>query len=399
MLFRSPYEVAVEKAKADIGVVQADLTNAHDRVERNRPLVEVSAISPQEFDQLVANERSLTAQLAARRAMLDEANLNLSFTRILSPVAGRTSATTTYSGTYVTPQQLLVTVRQLDPLWVEFNPVATDLPALRKMMESGDRGTTAALPGGEWSRSGKVVFVDNTVNRETSTIRTRIELPNPDRVMVPGAYVNVHLKVDELADALSVPEQAIVYQTAAATLWTVDKDGKARQKVVKTGPRGGAGIVIAEGLSADDVVVVEGIEGVASPNNEAQIKGFKLGLGKVKGVTLKEVKELKRDMSGDPREWPAGRAAQIASMAAGAGAVVLFVNLPQSLPAPDLAALKGGPAKLVVVGTQSPLLQNLVSSGVVKVAIVARTPPSPAPSGPESPVQWFARVYQVIQAP
>jgi len=147
------------------------------------------------------------------------------------------------------------------------------------------------------------------------------------------------------------------------------------------------------------VVVVEGIEGVASPNNEAQIKGFKLGLGKVKGVTLKEVKELKRDMSGDPREWPAGRAAQIASMAAGAGAVVLFVNLPQSLPAPDLAALKGGPAKLVVVGTQSPLLQNLVSSGVVKVAIVARTPPSPAPSGPESPVQWFARVYQVIQAP
>ena len=255
-----PYEVAVEKAKADIGVVEADLKNAHDRVERNRPLVEVSAISPQEFDQLVANERSLTAQLAARRAMLDEANLNLSFTRILSPVAGRTSATTTYSGTYVTPQQLLVTVRQLDPLWVEFNPVATDLPALRKMMESGDRGTTAALPGGEWSRSGKVVFVDNTVNRETSTIRTRIELPNPDRVMVPGAYVNVHLKVDELADALSVPEQAIVYQTAAATLWTVDKDGKARQKVVKTGPRGGAGIVIAEGLSADDVVVVEGMQ-------------------------------------------------------------------------------------------------------------------------------------------
>lgn len=255
-----PYEVAVEKAKADVAIVQAELRNASDMVARNRPLVEVSAISQQEFDRLIANERVATANLAARRALLDQANLDLSFTRVASPADGQASATNIYPGTYVTPQQVLVTVRQMDPMWVEFQPVDLDIPALRRMLRDGDASTVASLPGGGWSRNGKVVFLDNTVNRDTATIRTRLEVPNADRLMAPGAYVNVRLEVDRLEGAVTVPEQAIVYQTAAATLWTVDGEGKARQKVVKTGPRGGAGIVITEGIGAADQVVVEGMQ-------------------------------------------------------------------------------------------------------------------------------------------
>jgi membrane fusion protein (multidrug efflux system) len=229
-------------------------------VARNRPLVEVSAISQQEFDRLIANERVATANLAAKRALLDQANLDLSFTRVASPADGQASATNIYPGTYVTPQQVLVTVRQMDPMWVEFQPVDMDIPALRRMLKDGDASTVASLPGGGWSRNGKVVFLDNTVNRDTATIRTRLEVPNADRLMAPGAYVNVRLEVDRLEGAVTVPEQAIVYQTAAATLWTVDGEGKARQKVVKTGPRGGAGIVITEGIGAADQVVVEGMQ-------------------------------------------------------------------------------------------------------------------------------------------
>lgn len=147
------------------------------------------------------------------------------------------------------------------------------------------------------------------------------------------------------------------------------------------------------------IAVVEEIEGMKSPNNEALIKGFKAGLARSKGVTLKEVKELKRDMSGDPREWPAGRAAQVASIGGGASAVVLFVNFPQAMLPPDVAALKGSKAKILMVGTQSPLVNTLVTSGVIQVAIVARTPPPPAPSGTETPGQWFARVYTELKAP
>lgn len=255
-----PYRVAVEKAQADIGVVEAELRNASDMVARNRPLVEVAAISQQAFDQMVANMRSAEANLAARRALLDQANLDLSFTRICSPVAGQSGATTAYAGTYVTPQQVLVTVRQLDPLWVEFEPVAADLPALRRLAREGTASVTASLPSGGWSRQGKVVFVDNTVSRDTSTVRTRIEVPNPDQSMAPGAYVSVRIETDVLRGAVTVPEQAIVYQTAAATVWAVDAEGKARQKVVRTGPRGGSGIVVLEGLAAGEVVVVEGMQ-------------------------------------------------------------------------------------------------------------------------------------------
>jgi RND family efflux transporter MFP subunit len=255
-----PYQVAVEKAKADIAVVEAELRNAADMVARNQPLLDVSAISQQDFDRLVANERTARANLDARRALLDEANLNLSFTRIMSPVAGKASATEIYPGTYVTPQRTLVTVRQMDPLWIEFQPVASDLPALRRMQDEGDSSTEATLPGGGWRRSGRVVFVDNTVNPGSSTVRTRIEVANADRAMAPGAYVSVRLRVGMLAGAVTVPESALVYQTAAATMWTVDAEGKARQKVVKPGPRGGAGIVIAEGLGAGETIVVEGMQ-------------------------------------------------------------------------------------------------------------------------------------------
>jgi membrane fusion protein, multidrug efflux system len=260
MIDPRPYQVAVEKAKADIAVVEAELRNASDMVARNQPLLDVSAISQQDFDRLVANERTARANLDARRALLDEANLNLSFTRIMSPVAGKASATEIYPGTYVTPQRTLVTVRQMDPLWIEFQPVASDLPALRRMQDEGDSSTEATLPGGGWRRSGRVVFVDNTVNPGSSTVRTRIEVANPDRAMAPGAYVSVRLRVGMLAGAVTVPESALVYQTAAATMWTVDAEGKARQKVVKPGPRGGAGIVIAEGLGAGETIVVEGMQ-------------------------------------------------------------------------------------------------------------------------------------------
>lgn len=255
-----PYEVAAEQAKAGLALVQAELRNAEDRVSRNRPLVEVGAISQQEFDQLIADQRMSAAKLEERRAQLDEANLNLSFTRITSPVRGKASATRFYEGTMVGPQQLLVTVRQMDPLWVEFQPAAIELPELRRMLSSGERATEVSLPGTAWTERGKVVFVDNTVTPDTSTVRTRLEIPNPDRLMAPGAYLNVRLRVRELKDAVTVPESCIVYQTAAATLWVVDAERKARQRVVRTGPRGGAGIVIEEGLAAGDEVVVEGMQ-------------------------------------------------------------------------------------------------------------------------------------------
>lgn len=255
-----PYAIAVERAKADLAVVEADLANAHVKVERNRPLVPVQAISQQDFDQLVANERSLEASRLAKKAALDQAQLDLSFTRITSPARGQASNSNADPGTYVNSQVRLTNIMQLDPIWVEFQPVAAEIPVLRRLAESGIADTEATMPGSDWKRAGKVVFIDNAVARGTSTIRARIEVPNPDRSIAPGAYVSVRFRSEELKGAVTIPESAIVYETAAATAWILEADGTARQRVLRTGPRGGAGIVVLEGITPDDRVVVEGMQ-------------------------------------------------------------------------------------------------------------------------------------------
>ena len=145
------------------------------------------------------------------------------------------------------------------------------------------------------------------------------------------------------------------------------------------------------------VVVTELIEVQKSPNAEAQIKGFKAGLARKGGVTLKELKEIKRSMDGDPRLWPAGQAAQIAQATEGASATVLFMSLPAQLSREDLAALKGIKGKLVFVTALSPTLKPLLQQGVIHLAIVNRFPPKPAPTGKETPRQWFDRVYMVVK--
>lgn len=145
------------------------------------------------------------------------------------------------------------------------------------------------------------------------------------------------------------------------------------------------------------VVVTELMEVQKSPNAEAQIKGFKAGLAKKSGVTVKEIKELKRSMDGDPRLWPAGYAEQLVKMGDGAAAVVFFGSLPQELAKGDLATLKTSSCKLVFVTAQSPVLKPLLQQGIVHLAIVNRFPPKPAPSGKETPRQWFDRVYMVVK--
>lgn len=150
------------------------------------------------------------------------------------------------------------------------------------------------------------------------------------------------------------------------------------------------------GGSGKVVVVTEVIEVMKSPTMESQVSGFKTGLGK-KGVTLKEVKEIKRPPSEDPRLWPAGQAAQIAQASEGASATVLFMTMPMQLSKEDLAALKEIKSKLVVVTAQSPTLKPLMQQGVIHLAMVNRFPPKPAPSGKESARQWFERVYMVVK--
>lgn len=255
-----PFEVALEQAIADLGVAEAEYRNAKAKVDRNRPLVEVEAISAEQFEQLVANERSTKAQTEARRASIDQARLNLSYCTVHALTAGQVSKTQVYEGTLVSPtvNNRMTNIQVLDPLWVQFNPIASDIPALRALMAAGKADVEVTMPPSDWKRKGRVVFIDNQVDPTTDTIMARLQIDNSDLSTVPGAYVSVRMPVRTLTDAVTVPEMAIVFQTAAALVWTVEANGTAKSSVVEVGPAGGSGVTILSGLAAGAKVIVNG---------------------------------------------------------------------------------------------------------------------------------------------
>lgn len=167
-------------------------------------------------------------------------------------------------------------------------------------------------------------------------------------------------------------------------------------------PMENLGLIVAEETAKllsqpGPVVIVAEVEETRSLNTEALIKGFKAGLAKQTGVTLKAIEDLKRSMDGDPRLWPAGHAEQLSKLGVGGGAVVFIGGLPQELTKDDLAALKASKSKLIFVTAQAPTLKPLLQQGLVQLAVVNRFPPKPALSRKESPRQWFDRVYLVAK--
>ncbi len=256
----APYRIALEFAQAKLAAAEASLFDATQKYERNKPLVSTGAISREEFDQLEAQWLGAKAGVLAAVADVDNAKLNLSYCTITSPVRGQASKTRVYEGTLVKPESNgnLTDVRQLDPIWIEFSPVASDIPALRALQSSGAATVPVKDPSGTWSGTGKVVFVNNAVDTSTSTIIARIEVANPDLAVMPGQYLSVSLPQRVIKGAISVPQTAIVYQTAAAIVWTVTPEQTAKSANVDVMGFGGAGLVIGSGLAPDSRVIIEG---------------------------------------------------------------------------------------------------------------------------------------------
>jgi membrane fusion protein (multidrug efflux system) len=265
----APYRIALEGAQATLAAAEANLFDATQKYERNKPLVSTGAISREEFDQLEAQWLSAKAGVLSAAAAVDNAKLNLSYCTITSPVRGQASKTRVYEGTLVKPQSngSLTDVKQLDPVWIEFSPVSSDIPALRALQASGAATVPVRDPSGTWTGAGKVVFVNNAVESSTSTIVARIEVANPDLAIMPGQYLSVSLPQRVIKGALSVPQPAVVYQTAAAIVWTVTPEQTAKPTNIDVIGFGGAGLVIGSGLTADSRVIIEG-QGRLAPGSK-----------------------------------------------------------------------------------------------------------------------------------
>ncbi len=256
----APFEAQLEAAQAQLAVANAQLFNARQQYERNKPLLASDAVSQEKLESLEAAYLAAQAEVESAEAEIVIARLNLSYCTITTPVAGQVSATSRYVGDLVRAQQQspLVTVQPLDPIWVQFMAISSDLPALRAQFGAASPGVEISMPGSSWTKTGKIVFIDNSVVRESSMVMVRVEVPNPDHAILPGTYLNAKFRQSLDSGAVVVPMDSVVRQAAQSVVWVVDSQGTATMKTVTLGPRYGSEVSVAKGLTAGEQVVVQG---------------------------------------------------------------------------------------------------------------------------------------------
>ena len=273
-LFRidaAPYTAAVQSAQASLARSQANLTQATALAERYAPLVKENAVSQQEFASAVASQKQAEADVAAGRAAVQSANINLGYARVTAPISGRIGRALVTEGALVGQGEAtqLAVIQQINPMYVNFTQSAAEVYQLRKAMESGQlkgAGTDAASvqvvleDGSVYERPGRLLFSDLTVDSATGQITLRAEVPNPRGTLLPGLYVRVRLEQATAGNAITLPQQAVTRSAQGDTVSVVGADGKVASRKVKVGGEQNGKWVIVDGLKAGEQVMVDGFQ-------------------------------------------------------------------------------------------------------------------------------------------
>lgn len=275
----APYKATLANAQAALASAQANYTNAHVMANRDRQLVPQGYISRQQLDTDEANERSALAAVKQAEANVQTARVNLSYTNVTSPIDGRAGEQQVTEGAIVgngvsdagSSSTLLTTVDQLDPLYVNFTLSAADLETLRHAQAKGnvqlaaqDKTTVQInLPNGaKYDHLGTLNFSDTSVNPTTGAINLRAVVPNPERRLLPGMYVDLTANMGELNKVFLVPQAAIQRDPIGAFALVVGKDGKVAQKRVTADTMLDHDWLVTSGIDAGDQVIVSGVQAV-----------------------------------------------------------------------------------------------------------------------------------------
>ncbi|WP_067751539.1 efflux RND transporter periplasmic adaptor subunit [Orrella dioscoreae] len=288
----APMKAAYDQAAAQLKQAQADLYTARQLANRYEPLVKANAVSKQEYDNAVGSARQADAAVAAARAALDNAKINLNYTDVDSPIDGRIGKPLVTEGALVeagTATQMAL-VQQLNPVYVDFNQSTADLAQLRRAFAEGQlqkigadaaRVTVVLDDGTEYAHPGKLLFTGMSVDPGTGQVNVRAEVENPDDILLPGMFVRVRFEQGVNEKALLVPQQALQRTPDGRQSLMVLRDGKVAQISVVTGPVVGARTIISQGLNPGDQVVVEGFQkirpGAPAKPTEWQPKGEQQG--------------------------------------------------------------------------------------------------------------------------
>lgn len=268
----APYAAALESAQATLARAQANLAQATALAERYKPLLEVNAISKQDFANAQASQQQAQADVAAGRAAVKTAQINLNYASVTAPIDGRIGRALVTEGALVGQGEStqLAVIQQINPMYVNFTQSASEVMKLRKALDAGQlkraHGSEAVSvrvvleDGTEYAKAGRLLFSDLSVDPSTGQITLRAVVPNPDGVLLPGLYVRVRLEQSKASNAVLLPQQAVTRSSQGDSVMVVAADGKVAPRVVKVDSLQGNQWVVLEGLKAGEQVMVDGFQ-------------------------------------------------------------------------------------------------------------------------------------------
>lgn len=259
---RRPFELALRSAQANLTRAREQARLAAREATRAQALERQQAASTQLVQQREAALATAAADVRAAQTAVEQAALQLEWTRIAAPVTGRTGALQAHVGDLVPAngQNPLVTIREISPAEVRFTVPAAELPRIRERFATGAAVRVEAREQGDDGPPavGQLTFVDNAIDEASGTIALKATFPNVDERLWPGAFVQVSMQLGEIPDAVVVPSAAVQSGQAGDYVFVVGPDGRAQQRPVQTGARAGDFVQIARGVRAGEPVVTEG---------------------------------------------------------------------------------------------------------------------------------------------
>ncbi|WP_448872952.1 efflux RND transporter periplasmic adaptor subunit [Desulfobulbus propionicus] len=266
------YQATLDSAKAALAKAEAQEKSARLKAERYRILVKTKAVSDQEQIEMEAAWKQSVADVAAARAALASARINLDYTKVTAPITGRIGKSSVTEGALVTAQQsdALATIQQLDPMYVDVNQSSTELLKLKKEMAAGlaaggeqpKSAVTVILDdGSEYGQTGSLEFSDVTVNQTTGTVTLRAIVANPSHELLPGMFVRARIDKGLRPAALLVPSVSIVRNSKGeATVMVVNRASTVESRIIQAGQNIGDRVLVSEGLQAGEQVIVSGLQ-------------------------------------------------------------------------------------------------------------------------------------------
>ena len=264
------YQAAAQSAEADLAKARANLKSVEAKAARYADLVKINAVSRQDYDDVVATLDQAKAQILVAQAAVQTARINVDFTKVYAPIAGRIGKSSVTEGALVTANQTsaMATITQLDPIFVDLNQSSAELARLRATAAAAGNAPDAPAvvrllsdDGGVLPTAGQLKFTDVTVDPSTGMVQLRAEFANPRQELLPGQFVRARVEQGTLKQALLIPQPALIRNPdGSAMVWVVGADNTVQPRPVQVGGAVGGEWRVEGGLSPGERVVVTGLQ-------------------------------------------------------------------------------------------------------------------------------------------